>query len=101
MSDWIKVFRVAMHAVLLAVNETGRNGGVCAVRLEGRVFGVRGEAVKHFPTPAAADSFFEALDKAAVEDWWRSMMGRVDDEFTGFVERGMPGDIELAGLRHA
>lgn len=85
MSDWIKVFKVAPHVVLLAVNEAARGVDSCAVRLEGRVFGAKGEAMKLFPTPAAAAEFFDAYDQEAAEAWWRELNARWSRS-----SRGMP-----------
>ncbi|MBD3877454.1 hypothetical protein ACDX36_26380 [Pseudomonas aeruginosa] len=103
MSDWIKVFKVAPHVVLLAVNEAARGVDSCAVRLEGRVFGAKGEAMKLFPTPAAAAEFFDAYDQEAAEAWWRELNARVVEEFEGYADRllhGAGGPAPL-GLFHA
>lgn len=99
-ADWIKVFKVAPHAVLMAVNEAGR-GGACGVRLEGRVFGAKASVVKHFATPAAAAAFFAAYDEAAAEDWWRSLQNRVAEDFTAHFLRGTPPHFEVVGLLNA
>ncbi|HGK6498982.1 hypothetical protein GHU69_27095 [Pseudomonas aeruginosa] len=103
MSDWIKVFKVAPHVVLLAVNEAARGVDSCAVRLEGRVFGVRREAVKHFATPAAAAAFFEAYDQDAAEVWWCALNDPVVEEFEGYADRLLHGAGGPApvGLFHA
>lgn len=99
-ADWIKVFKLAPHAVLLAVNEAGR-GGACRVRLEGRVFGATASVVKHFATPAAAAAFFAAYDESTAEDWWRSLQDRVSEDFTEYMLRGTPSTCEPVGLLNA
>jgi len=102
-SDWIKVFKVAPHAVLMAVNEAARGVDCCAVRLEGRVFGAKGETVKHFATRQAADAFFEAYDQEAAEAWWCALNARVAEEFEGYADRLLHGAGGPApvGLFHA
>lgn len=101
--DWLKVFKVAPHAVLMAVNECAGGADSCAVRLEGNVFGAKGTAVRHFATPEAAAAFFEAYDQDAAEDWWRSLHARVLEEFEGFADRLINGSGGPApvGLFHA
>lgn len=99
-THWVKVFKLAPHAVLLAVNEAAR-GGVCRVRLEGRVFGAKASAVKHFASPAAAADFFAAYDEPAAEAWWCSLQDRVAAEFAGHMLRGVPSAFEPVGLLHA
>lgn len=101
--DWIKVFKVAPHAVLMAVNECAGGADNCTVRLEGNVFGAKGTAVKHFATPEAAATFFEAYDQDAAEAWWRSLHARVLEEFEGFADRLIQGSGGPApvGLFHA
>jgi hypothetical protein len=90
--DWIKVFKVAPHAVLMVVNECAGGADSCAVRLEGNVFGAKGTAVKHFASPAAAAAFFEVYDQEAAEAWWRSLHERVLEEFEGFADRLIHGE---------
>jgi hypothetical protein len=90
--DWIKVFKVAPHVVLLAVNECAGGADNCIVRLEGRVFGAKANALKPFATPEAAAAFFEAYDQEAAEAWWRDLHARVTEEFEGFCDRLIHGN---------
>lgn len=99
-ADWFKVFTVAPHAVLMAVNDAAR-GGACRVRLVGRVFGAEGSVVKHFATPAAAAAFFDAYDEPAAEAWWRSLQTRVADDFAEHWLHGTPPAFKPVGLLNA
>lgn len=99
-ADWIKVFKLSPHAVLLAVNEAGR-GGACGVRLEGRVFGAKASVVKHFATPAAAADFFAAYDEPAAEAWWRSLQDRLAEDFAEHLLHPAPSGFKVLGLLNA
>lgn len=99
-ADWIKVFKLAPHAVLMAVNEAGR-GGACRVRLDGRVFGATASAVKHFATPAAAADFFAAYDEPAAEAWWREVQDHATRMLAAQMLRGVPSAFAPVGLLNA
>lgn len=101
--DWIKVYRVALGATIMAVNETHQGVDTPRVRLEGRVFGSTGSAVKYFATPDQADAFFDGFTQQVAEDWWASLTARVEAEIDCYWLCGSAADQgqHAKGLCHA
>lgn len=99
--DWIKVYRVALGATIMAVNETHQGADTPRVRVEGRVFGSTGKTVKHFATPALADAFFERFTQDVAEDWWANLTARVEQEIDNYMLYGYQEPARQPGVLHA
>ncbi|WP_395593044.1 hypothetical protein AB4P93_00210 (plasmid) [Pseudomonas sp. B26140] len=100
--DWIKVYRLAQGATIMAVNETHQGADTPRVRVEGRVFGSTGKTVKHFATPAQADAFFDAFTQDVAEDWWASLIARVEVEIDNNMLYGhAEPTCQARGVLHA
>lgn len=69
MADWLKLFVLAPHIRVLAINEIPGGGDAPKVRLEANVFGHRVEKTFDFSSRAEADYGFAQLDDVAVAYW--------------------------------
>lgn len=72
MADWLKVFVLAPHVRVLAVNELPAGGTESAVRLEANVFGHHVEKRFTMTSQAEADFGFAEMSEIGAAYWLAS-----------------------------
>ena len=72
MADWMRLFVLAPHVRVLAINEAQAGGPDGVIRLEARVFGHSVERQFDHPSQAEANYQFGRLDPVSVANWLAS-----------------------------